>query len=81
MKIGQDWRKKESCLLLTLLLLSAFVICLYVHFTDVEGHYMFLVLAFLFFIAFLIGIYREFKHWQKQNQEVKLAGTNNEGIA
>ena len=42
---------------------------------------MFLVLAFLFFIAFLIGIYREFKNWQKQNQEVKLADTNNEGIA
>ena len=77
----KDWRKNESCIALTLFLLFAFVICIYAHFKHVEGHYMFLVLAFLFFIAFLIGIYREFKNWQKQNQEVKLAGTNNEGIA
>ena len=77
----KDWRKNESCIALTLFLLSAFVICIYANFKHVEGHYMFLVLAFLFFIAFLIGIYREFKNWQKQNQEVKLADTNNEGIA
>ena len=78
----KDWRKNESCIALTLFLLSAFVICIYAHFKHVEGHYMFLVLAFLFFpVAFLIGIHREFKNWQKLNQELKLADINNEGIA
>ena len=81
MKIGQDYVLFR---VFTLLLLAAFVICIYAHFKHEEGHYIFLVLAFLIIVAYFIylnKLYREFKDWQKQNQEVKLAGTNNEGIA
>ena len=68
---GQD---KSLCYLLwTLLLLFAFVIFIVFHFYTEKPSGILLVLAFLILVVYVIWIYREFKDWQKENQEVKLA--------
>jgi hypothetical protein len=84
---GQD--KSLCYLLWTLLLLFAFVIFIIFHFytekpsgillvlecgaTQLRLELNPVVLAFLILVVYVIWIYREFKDWQKENQEVKLA--------
>mgnify|MGYP001237510097 CR=1 FL=1 len=68
---GQD--RLFCYLLFTLLLLFAFVIFIVFHFYSEKPSGILLVLAFLILVVYVIWAYQEFKDWQKENQEVKLA--------
>ena len=43
------------------------------HFYTEKPSGILLVLAFLILVVYVIWAYQEFKDWQKENQEVKLA--------
>ena len=68
---GQD--RLFCYLLFTILLLFAFVIFIVIHFNEEKPSGILLVLAFLILVVYVIWAYQEFKDWQKENQEVKLA--------